>query len=87
MLALRLAEREKALRFLAGDDGAAVDLSPIKLPEDATHVSESASRREPLSLTTPRNPHNNPVVCQARLPGAPRQWPYESSALADQGQV
>jgi integrase len=52
-MAILLKEREKLLRMLAGvPDGADVDLSLVRLPEDALIFPE------PGKLRTPRNPRN-----------------------------
>jgi integrase len=58
-LALLLAEREKHLRIRAGvPDGAAVDLSLIKLPDDALMFPNVPAPGSGFSFTTPRNPRN-----------------------------
>jgi integrase len=52
-LAILLRERDKMLRMLAGvPDGAEVDLSLVRLPEDALIFPE------PGTLSSPRNPQN-----------------------------
>jgi integrase len=59
LLTLLLAEREKHLRFVAGiSNGALVDLSLVKLPDDALMFPNSPPPGEPFSLTKPRNPRN-----------------------------
>jgi integrase len=59
LLALLLAERERALRLVAGvPDGAEVDLSLVKLSDDALMFPNSPEPGEAFSLTRPRNPRN-----------------------------
>jgi integrase len=58
LLAPFCAEREKHLRIKAGvPDVAPVDLSPIKLPDDALMFPNSRAAGR-FSFTTPRTPHN-----------------------------
>jgi integrase len=74
LLALLLAEREKHLRFVAGiPDGVPVDLSLVKLPEDALMFPNAPGPGEPFSLTKPRNPNNTSrrikaVFCRLGFP-------------------
>jgi integrase len=59
LLALLVAEREKHLRIMAGvPDGAAVDLSLVKLPDDALMFPNPPSPGEDFSFTKLRNPDN-----------------------------
>jgi len=52
-------ERDKHLRFQAGiPDGVEVDLSLVKLPEDALMFPNAPGRGEKFSPTKPRNPNN-----------------------------
>jgi integrase len=56
LIALLLAEREKHLRLAAGaPDGAEVDLSLVRMPEDALIFPSPAGVT--LDLTRPRDPH------------------------------
>jgi integrase len=58
-LALLLKEKEKHQRILAGvPDGADVDLSLVRLPDDALMFPNVPSAGEEFSFTTPRNPRN-----------------------------
>jgi integrase len=57
LLALLLGEREKHLRIMAGvPDGVAVDLSLMKLPEDALVFPNPPAPGEDFSFTRLRNP-------------------------------
>jgi integrase len=57
-VAILLAEKEKHLRIMAGvPDGADVDLSLVRLPEDALIFPNSPSRGQAFSFRTPRDPH------------------------------
>lgn len=57
--ALLLAERERHLRIRAGiPDGAQVDLSLVRLPDDALIFPNMLGPGEDFSFTTPRNPRN-----------------------------
>jgi integrase len=57
LIALLLAERDKHLRILAGvPDGAAVDLSLVKLPEGALMFPKLPRRGESFSFTRLRQP-------------------------------
>jgi integrase len=68
LLALLLAEREKHLRFVAGiPDRAPVDLSLVKLPEEALMFPNQPGPGEPLSLTKPRNPRNTTKVIMQKF--------------------
>jgi integrase len=59
LVALLIAEREKHLRFVAGvPAGAPVDLSLVKLPDDALMFPNPPAPDEEFSLTRPRNPRN-----------------------------
>jgi len=59
LIALLLAEREKHLRIKAGvPDGAAVDLSLVKLPDDALMFPNPPAPGESFSFTGLRNPDN-----------------------------
>jgi len=59
LLTLLQAEREKALRFVAGvPTGAAIDLSLVKLPEGALMFPNPSGPGEEFSLVRPRNPRN-----------------------------
>jgi integrase len=51
------AAREKQQRIVAGiPDGAAVDLSLVKLPDDALMFPNPPARGKPFSLSVPRKP-------------------------------
>lgn len=57
--AILLAEKQKHLRICAGiPDGIEVDLSLVRLPEDALIFPARPGPRESFSFTTPRNPRN-----------------------------
>jgi len=57
--ALLLSEKRKHLRMCAGiPDGAEVDLSLVRLPEDALIFPALPGPGEDFSFTTPRNPRN-----------------------------
>jgi integrase len=57
-VAMLLKVREKHLRILAGvPDGAEVDLSLIRLPDDALMFPNPPARGEAFSFTMPRDPH------------------------------
>jgi integrase len=59
LLALLVAEREKHLRIMAGvPDGAAVDLSLVKLPAGALMFPNPPEPGESFSFTKLRNPRN-----------------------------
>jgi integrase len=59
LIALLLAERERHLRIMAGvPDGAAVDLSLVKLPVDALMFPRLLGRRESFSFTELRVPRH-----------------------------
>jgi len=59
LIALLVAEREKHLRLMAGvPDGAAVDLSLVKLPDGALMFPNPPSAGESFSFTKLRNPRN-----------------------------
>lgn len=59
LVALLVAEREKHLRIKAGvPDGAAVDLSLVKLPDDALMFPNSPAPGESFSFTRARTPGN-----------------------------
>jgi integrase len=59
LLALLSAERQKHLRLRAGvPDGASVDLSLVKLPEDALMFPNPPAAGESFSFTKLRNPGN-----------------------------
>ncbi|MGB6567062.1 MAG: hypothetical protein WBF02_07100, partial [Xanthobacteraceae bacterium] len=59
LLSLLLAEREKHLRLMAGvPDGAAVDLSLVKLPAAALMFPNPPAPGESFSFTKLRNPRN-----------------------------
>jgi integrase len=54
-----LREKEKHLRIRIGvPDGAAVDLSLVRLPDDALMFPNVPDPGEDFSFTTPRNPRN-----------------------------
>jgi integrase len=58
-VAMRLREKEKHLRIRIGvPDGAAVDLSLVRLPDDALMFPNVPDPGEDFSFTTPRNPRN-----------------------------
>jgi integrase len=58
LLALLLTERERHLRIVAGvPDGVAVDLSLVKLPNDALMFPSPPSAGENFSFTALRNPN------------------------------
>jgi hypothetical protein len=58
-LAMLLKEREKLLRLRAGiPDGSDVDLSLVRLPDDALMFPNVPGAGEEFSFTTPRNPRN-----------------------------
>jgi integrase len=58
-LAILLKEKEKHLRIRAGiPDGVEVDLSLVRLPEDALIFPALPEPGEDFSFTTPRNPRN-----------------------------
>jgi integrase len=64
--ALLCGERDKYLRFIAGvPDGAAVDLSLVRLPDDALIFPSPVGPE--LDLTQPRDPH---AVSRAFAPRA-----------------
>jgi integrase len=57
LISLLVAERERHLRIMAGvPDGAAVDLSLVKLPAGALMFSNPPGPGESFSFTKPRNP-------------------------------
>lgn len=57
--AILLAEKQKHLRICAGiPDGTDVDLSLVRLPEDALIFPARPGPREAFSFSTPRNPRN-----------------------------
>jgi integrase len=59
LLALLIAEREKQQRLIAGvPDGVAVDLSLVKLPDDALIFPNPPAKGAVFSLSAPRNPRN-----------------------------
>jgi integrase len=59
LIELLLAEREKLLRIKAGvPDSAAVDLSLVKLPDDAMMFPNPPERGESFSFAKLRNPDN-----------------------------
>jgi integrase len=59
LISLLLAEREKHLRIKAGvPDGAAVDLSLVRLPDDALMFPNPPAQGEEFSLTALRDPDN-----------------------------
>ena len=59
LVALLCAEREKHLRIMAGvPESAAVDLSLVKLPDDALMFPNPPGAGERFSFTKLRNPHN-----------------------------
>jgi integrase len=54
-----LEEREKHQRIVAGiPDGAGVDLSLVKLPDNALMFPAPPNKGEPFTFTKPRNPRN-----------------------------
>ncbi len=58
-IAMLLKEKERHLRILAGvPDSADVDLSLVRLPEDALMFPNVPAAGEEFSFTTPRNPRN-----------------------------
>jgi integrase len=58
-VAILLKEKEKHLRIRAGvPDGVDVDLSLVRLPEDALIFPAVPGPKEDFSFTTPRNPRN-----------------------------
>ena len=68
LLRLLVAEREKHQRFLAGvPDGASVDLSLVKLPEDAMMFPAQPGPGEAFSLTKLRNPRNTTKAIVSRF--------------------
>jgi integrase len=74
LLALLLGEREKHLRIAAGvPDGAAVDLSLVKLPDDALIFPNAPGAGEDFSFIKLRNPDNTTkeFVRRARKLGFP----------------
>jgi integrase len=67
LVALLLAEREKHLRLVAGvPDGAAVDLSLVKLPADALMFPNPPGPGEDFSFTKLRNPNGVTTEFQKR---------------------
>jgi integrase len=59
LIAVMVAEQEKHQRLVAGiPDGAGVDLSLIKLPDDALMFPNPPAKGAAFSLSTPRNPRN-----------------------------
>jgi integrase len=75
LIALLCSEREKHLRIHVGaPDGASVDLSLVKLPDDALMFPNPPARGEGFSFTKLRNPDNmtKEFVRKARALGFPR---------------
>jgi integrase len=59
LIALLLAEREKYLRLIAGvPEGVPVDLSLVRLPDDALMFPNPPAKGAAFSLSAPRNPRN-----------------------------
>jgi integrase len=74
LIALLVAEREKLLRLHAGvPDGATVDLSLVKLPDDALMFPGPPAQGESFSFTRLRAPNNTTkeFLRRARLLGFP----------------
>src|SRR6266545_5025776 len=74
------AEREKHARILAGvPDGVEVDLSLIKLPDDALIFSNPPGPGESFSFTKLRNPDNTTKECarKCRQLGFPALRPFQ----------
>jgi integrase len=79
LIALLLAEREKHARILAGvPDGASVDLSLVKLPDDALIFPNPPAPGESFSLRRLRNPDNTTKECarKCRALGFPDLRPF-----------
>jgi integrase len=80
LLALLLGEREKHLRIKAGvPDSAAVDLSLVKLPDDALMFPNPPTAGEDFSFTKLRNPDNTTKeftrkVAKTGFPGFHLHW-------------
>ncbi len=75
LIALLLAERERHLRLVAGvPDGAPVDLSLVRLPDDALMFPNPPAPGEDVSFTKLRNPDNTTkeFVRKARSARLPR---------------
>jgi integrase len=59
LIALLVKEKEKYLRLIAGvPDGIAVNLSLVKLPDDALMFPVTPVKGAAITLTVPRNPRN-----------------------------
>jgi integrase len=59
LIAVLVTQREKHQRLFAGiPDNAAVDLSLVKLPDDALMFPALPEKGEPFTLTKPRDPRN-----------------------------
>ena len=71
LIAVLVAEREKHQRLLAGvPDGAGVDLSLVKLPDDALMFPNPPARGAVFSLSVPRNPRNTRRSSAAKPPSS-----------------
>jgi integrase len=80
LIAILLAERDKHVRILAGvPEGAAVDLSLIKLPDDALIFPNPPEPGEDFSFTKLRNPDNTTKECarKCRDLGFPDLRPFQ----------